>query len=116
MPIAAWSSASRLTCVLVAGWQTSVSGPPSDVADRGDAEPVEGDPRGVDPAGELDRQLGRHHRQLTGCQVVLGVVGQAGVVDGGHPRMGQQGARRAPAPPPTGAGGERPTCAGRGVR
>ena len=40
-PIAAASSAVRLACVDVAGWQTSVSGPPSDVATRASCSATE---------------------------------------------------------------------------
>ena len=59
MPIAAWSSGGRLTWVLVAEWHTSVSGPPSDVAERATRRPSSVDAGGVDAAGQVDRQHGR---------------------------------------------------------
>ena len=83
MPIAAWSSGVRLTWVLV----RRVAHQRLRAAERrgraGDAQGVEHRPGGVDAAGEVDGEHRRQARQLALGQLVLGVVGQAGVVHGG---------------------------------
>ena len=56
----------------------------------GEAERVEHRAGGVDAAGEVDRQHGRQARQLASGELVLRVVGQAGVVHGGDARMPSQ--------------------------
>ena len=69
--------------MLDAEWHTSVSGPPSEVAERATRKLVEHGSGGVDAAGEVDGQHGRQARELASSP--------ARAADG---REGRDGARR----------------------
>ena len=90
MPIAACSSGVRATWVLDAEWHTSVSGPPSEVAQRASRK-LSSMARAAStpPARSIASTVGRHVSWRR-RQVVLRVVGQARMVDGGDSGMVDQ--------------------------
>ena len=79
----------RPTWVLVAGWHTSVSGPPSDVAER--AMRTRRASCGRRRSRRRDRWRGRSAgTSAAGRQRVLRVVGQTGIIHGGDAGCGRE--------------------------
>ena len=84
IPDAANSSGVRPTWVLVAEWQTSVSGPPREVAWRAIAVAFHEPLSGVDPSGQVKGQQPAHGSHLADGQVVLGMGGQPRIAHPGY--------------------------------
>ena len=103
------SSAVRLAWVDVAGWQTSVSGPPSDVAQRA----ISSRPRNaaaVDRSATSNDSTVPYWRSCLVASIVLRVLRQPGVVDGAHCRDGRRASRRANARSRSAGGCGRRAC------
>ena len=79
MPAAASSSGSRFTCVVEAGWVTSVSGPPSEVASWQIRVDSTKRPAGLEAAGQVEGEQPPGVAHLPLGQLVLRVRGQARV-------------------------------------